>query len=185
MFDAECNFAAVVYKRDDDPDRLLLDFARDLRRSGSRVAGVIQHGRVAPSRHTTVRAILLPSEAVVDLGHERSAKACRLEAETFADIARTVAAAIGDGADLVIINRFGKLEAAGSGFAELIRQAVDADIPVLTAVPDDHFSTWVKYSAGMNVRLPCRRAALDQWWRSVARGGRAEATPATFCELAK
>jgi hypothetical protein len=60
MFDAECNFAAVVYKRDDDPDRLLLDFARDLRRSGSRVAGVIQHGRVAPSRHTTVRAILLP-----------------------------------------------------------------------------------------------------------------------------
>ena len=42
MFDAQCDFAAVVYGLRDNPDRLLLDFTEDLRRSGVRTAGLVQ-----------------------------------------------------------------------------------------------------------------------------------------------
>ncbi len=42
MFDAQCDFAAVVYGVKDNPDRLLLDFTEDLRRSGVRTAGLVQ-----------------------------------------------------------------------------------------------------------------------------------------------
>ena len=66
----------------------------------------------------------------------------------------------------------------------LIKQAVDADIPVITAVPVHRFAAWVKYSNGMSVRLPCRRAALDAWWASVA-GGANEGRDACFCAVAK
>ena len=48
MFDAQCDFAAVAYGIGDDPDRLLLDFAKDLRGSGLRVAGIIQLGGGRP-----------------------------------------------------------------------------------------------------------------------------------------
>jgi hypothetical protein len=42
MFDAQCDFAAVVYGVKDNPDRLLLDFTEDLRPSGVRTAGLVQ-----------------------------------------------------------------------------------------------------------------------------------------------
>jgi hypothetical protein len=42
MFDAQCDFAAVVYGVNDNPDRLLLDFAEYLRRSRVRTAGLVQ-----------------------------------------------------------------------------------------------------------------------------------------------
>ncbi len=96
-----------------------------------------------------------------------------------------IEAAILEGADLVVINRFGKLEATGKGLIELIQQAADADIPVLIAVPEHRFAGWIKYSAGMSVRLPCRRAALDRWWESVAMGLSGQNTEATLCALAK
>jgi hypothetical protein len=70
-------------------------------------------------------------------------------------------------------------------FTEDLRQAADADIPVLIAVPEHRFSGWIRYSAGMSFRLPCRRAALDRWWQSIAMGLSARSTATTLCALAK
>jgi hypothetical protein len=68
----------------------------------------------------------------------------------------------------------------------LIDFALEADIPVLIAVPERRFSDWIRFSDGMNVRLPCRREALDLWWRSVeGTSVRRPGFTATFCELAK
>ena len=73
---------------------------------------------------------------------------------------------------------------ATRGLIQLIKRAVDADIPVITAVPAHRFAAWLKYSDGMSVRLPCRRAALDEWWGSVA-GGVNERRGACFCAFVK
>jgi nucleoside-triphosphatase THEP1 len=185
MFDAQCDFAAIAYAADDDPDGLLLAFAEALRRSGYRVVGAIQHGVHAPGV-AELGAVMLPNEEIVNFGHQRddSAHGCHIDDERLAGIARAIASAIEQGVDLVIVNRFGKLEAQGRGLIRLIGQAVDADIPVVTAVPEHRFAAWVKYSDGMSVRLPCRRAALDAWWRSVAGRGIGRAGGA-FCAVAK
>jgi hypothetical protein len=86
-----------------------------------------------------------------------------------------------------VINRFGRAEAEGRGLVKPIAQALKADIPVLIAVPERRFSDWIRFSDGMNVRLPCRREAVDRWWRSVARTSvrRRPGFAATFCEWAK
>jgi hypothetical protein len=56
---------------------------------------------------------------------------------------------------------------------------------MLIAVPEHRFATWITYSEGMCVRLPCRRAALDWWWQSVAMQATGRGTVTTFCALAK
>ena len=60
MFDAQCDFAAVVYGVKDNPDRLLLEFTEDLRRSGVRTAGLVQlDNRTDQSSHHELRTIVL------------------------------------------------------------------------------------------------------------------------------
>ena len=185
MFDAQCDFAAIAFEVGDDPDGLLLQFAEDLRRSGHRVVGAVQH-HVHGLRNPNLDAVMLPGAQVVNLSHHPGddTQGCHIDNECLATIGRTIEAAIEEGADLVIVNRFGKLEAAGRGLVRLIKRAVDADIPVITAVPAHRFAAWVKYSDGMSVRLPCRRAALDEWWGSVA-GGASKRRGGSFCAVVK
>ncbi len=185
-FDAQCDLAAVVYGAGDDPDRLISGFAADLRRSGCRPVGVVQLGRSCQSHDPRLGVTLLPDGEVVGLAlDDTSTSGCRLDRDRLAGVSMRLAAAIDDGADLVIINRFGRSEAEGKGLLDLIPQALAADIPVLIAVPEPRFDAWIKFSEGMNVRLACRRDALDRWWHTVAGATRDTASDSRFCEVAK
>jgi hypothetical protein len=78
------------------------------------------------------------------------------------------------------------MEAEGGGLAELITHAINADIPVLIAVPEHRFAGLIRFAEGMNVRLACRREALDRWWQSVAgQLARPRNGGCTFCEIGK
>jgi hypothetical protein len=182
-FDAQCDLAAVVYGTDDDPDRVIAGFAADLRRP----VGVVQRGRSCQSEEPRLGVTLLPDGELVGLALDERLHSggCRLDPDRLASLSMRLAAAIDDGADLVIINRFGRSEAEGKGLIGLIPQALDADIPVLIAVPEQRFAEWIRFSEGMNVRLACRRDALDRWWRTVAGAPPAHDTAGRFCEVAK
>jgi hypothetical protein len=189
-FDAQCDFASVVYGRDDDPDRLFSEFTDDLYGSGFRPVGVIQSGRSCRTKDPELGVVILPGGETVGLvadAEEGDVGGCRLDDRRLSALAERLTAAIDDGPDLVVINRFGRAEAEGRGLVKPIAQALKADIPVLIAVPERRFSDWIRFSDGMNVRLPCRREALDRWWRSVtgANVRRRPGSAATFCELAK
>jgi Protein of unknown function (DUF2478) len=201
-FDAQCDLAAVVYGADDDPDRLISGFAADLRRSGGRPVGVVQLGRSCRAESPRLGVVMLPDGEVVRLAPqdfatqgfapqdfasqaETHVTGCRLDPDRLAGLATRLAAAIEAGADLVIINRFGRSEAEGKGLIDLIPQALDADIPVLIAVPEQRFAAWIRFSEGMNVRLACRREALDRWWLTVTGPSRPRGDAGTFCEFLK
>jgi hypothetical protein len=187
-FDAQCDLAAVVYGPDDDPDRLFIDFADDLSRSGRRPVGLIQVGRTCREEAPRLGAVVLPGGDTISLVEDvpGCTAGCGLDAGLLAGIAERLAGALAAGSDLVIINRFGRMEAAGGGLADLITRAIRADIPVLIAVPEHRFAALIKFADGMNVRLACRREALDRWWQSVAgRPARHPPGGATFCEIGK
>jgi hypothetical protein len=201
-FDAQCDLAAVVYGTDDDPDRLISGFAADLRRSGGRPVGLVQLGRSCRAENPRLGVVMLPEGEVVrlasqdlvsqdfasqDFASQAAAhiSGCRLDPDRLASLAVRLAAAIDAGADLVIINRFGRSEAEGRGLVDLIPQALDADIPVLIAVPEQRFAAWIRFSEGMNVRLACRREALDRWWLAIAGPSRPRSGTGTFCEFLK
>src|ERR1700742_3865803 len=167
MFHAECDLAALVYDRDQDPDAVLRDFAADLNAQGYRAVGMVQAGQCADS---SLSAELLHNGETLLLAQDPdpSARGCKLDVSRLLGAGQRVAEALEQGADILVVNRFGKRERDGKGLAYLIDRAIEAKLPVVIAVSREHFSEWIKFAEGMTVKLACDRHALDAWWRGVA-----------------
>jgi hypothetical protein len=166
--DSECDIAAVVYDRGEDPDLLLESFATGLAADGYAVAGFVQRGMCWTEGGLEMRPIGSQHSWRVS-GPVSGGTACGL------DMARLSKAGVLDAipklyarADLVVINRFGKLEVQGRGLASLISAIARSGTPLVTAVARDRFEAWNRFVGGMSVKLPCSHAGLDRWWRSLA-----------------
>jgi hypothetical protein len=160
----------------------------ELKAGGYRAVGLVQLGHHcvdAPG----LSAVLVHSGEELQLFQDLGACAtgCRLDVGQLLDAGGRVAGAIDEGADLVIVNRFGRQERDGKGLSYLVERALSADIPVVIAVPSHRFADWIKFADGMSVRLRCDRASLSAWWDAVsARGaGRIAHVQHSVCEVLK
>jgi hypothetical protein len=167
MFDAQSDLAALVYDCDQDPDAVLRGFAVELKSRGLRAVGMVQAGQCADS---SLSAVLLHSGERLLLAQDfdPAARGCRLDLSRLQNAGARISDALDAGADLLIVNRFGKRERDGKGLAYLIERALDADIPVVIAVSAKSFADWIKFAGGMSVKLACDRGALEAWWRNVS-----------------
>ncbi len=178
MSDLPSPLAALVYDDSHDPDALLRAFAADLNGQGLRAVGLVQLGH-RDHDVPKLNAVLLHSGEQIRLFQDLGpgATGCKLDVGQLLDAGSRVADAMDAGADLVIINRFGKQEREGKGLAYLIERALSDAIPVVIAVPSQQLDEWTAFAGGMGVNLACSRAALDAWWWAVSRGGGAVAEP--------
>jgi hypothetical protein len=144
---------------------------------------MVQTGQCANS---SLSAILLHNGETLllsqdpDPSTQDSTRDCKLDMSRLLHAGERVAQALEQGADILIINRFGKRERHGKGLAYLIDRGFAVDLPVVIAVSREHFAEWIKFAEGMTVKLACDRQVLDAWWRSVsmrAPGGRKFSTP--------
>jgi nucleoside-triphosphatase THEP1 len=177
MFDAQCDLAALVYDEHQDPDAVLRSLAADLKAQGFRAVGMVQAGECANS---SLSAVLVHNgeKLLLSQDFDPDARGCRLDLGRLQDAGERVARALEAGADLVIINRFGKRESDGKGLAYLIERALDAGVPVVIAVASHRLADWTKFTRGPGVKLSCDRDAVSGWWRSVSsrrRGSKASA----------
>jgi Protein of unknown function (DUF2478) len=206
MFDSQCDLAALVYETDEDPDEVLRVFAANLTERGFRPVGLVQLGHHCVDGPELSAMLLHTGEKLQmfqDLGvraprdndgavaprdnGEAVARGCRLDVGQLLQAGVQVAQAIDQGADLVIVNRFGRQEREGKGLCYLIERALSADIPVVIAVPSHRFADWIRFADGMSVKLRCNRQALDAWWYAVsARSvGLVRQDHRTVCEVLK
>lgn len=167
MFNSQCPLAALVYDDDQDPDGVLRDFADHLNARGFRAVGMVQTGQCADS---SLSAVLLHSGEKLLLAQDfdPAASGCRLDVDRLRNAGARIATALEAGADLLIVNRFGKRERDGKGLSDLIHRALDAKISVLIAVSRLRLADWTKFSGGMSATLRCDRDALDDWWQGVS-----------------
>lgn len=174
MFDAQSELAAVVYDQGQKPDDVLLSFCGDLRQRGFRPVGLVQDGRCQGDQ-SDLSALLIHTNEHIPLFQRLGScsEGCRLDPGQLVMAGARVGTAIDHGADLVVINRFGRLEKEGKGLAFLIEMAVTSGIPTLIAVPSHRFMDWVKFSDGMSVKLTCDAASLCRWWEPIAAGRQA------------
>jgi hypothetical protein len=180
MFDSQCELAALVYHQDQDPDAVLRDFAIGLNRRGYRAVGLVQVGHHCVDAPKLSAMLIHTGEELQlfqDLGNCAArdngvavARGCRLDVGQLLNAGAQVASAIDQGADLLIVNRFGRQEREGKGLTYLIERALSADIPVVIAVPEHRFADWIRYADGMSVKLPCDLSSLNAWWDSVTAG---------------
>src|SRR5262249_26126414 len=126
----------------------------------------VQAGQCADS---TLSAVLVHSGETLLLAQDfdPSASGCRLDVDRLQNAGARVADALDSGADLLIINRFGKRERDGKGLGFLIERARDPGIPVLIAVSSQRLADWTAF-AGETLRLACDRTALDAWWHDLS-----------------
>ena len=107
-----------------------------------------------------------------DLGP--NAAACHLDGTGAAAAAIAVQHDIEKGCDLVLLNKFGKLEADGNGLAVAFRAALAAGLPLLTSVSPAHEGAWRLFAEREFTILPADPAEIDQWRRAIWQGGQRE-----------
>ncbi|NPU12232.1 MULTISPECIES: DUF2478 domain-containing protein [Bradyrhizobium] len=163
--------AAILYGPGDDADVLLDDFVQGLVLRGVRVGGIVQRNtRDEIGRKSGMDVIDLGNGDTIsicqDLGS--GSTACKLDAAGLAEAGMAVHRAIAAHADLIVINKFSKQEASGSGLRGELADAITSGIPVLTAVPQKCIEDWRVFTGDLGALLPATRTAMDAWWLTVS-----------------
>ena len=147
-------------------DDLLADVGRTFADDGLRLAGTVRVRPADPMGHPCDMELrVLPDgpefRISQPLGSE--AKGCRLDGGVIEAIAFEVESRL-PGADLLIINKFGKQEAQGRGFCTAISIAMEMGIPTLVGVNEMNAPGFHAFSDGIAVALPPEPRAVREWF---------------------
>jgi hypothetical protein len=138
-----------------------------------RLAGVVAEDHGLPDRFCQagyLRSLATDARFSIfeDLGP--GAVECHLDGIGAATASTSVERDIEAGCDLVILNKFGKLEAAGDGLAGAFRAAIATGLPLLTSVSPAHDHAWRQFTARGFSILPADPTAINRWRRAVIAG---------------
>jgi nucleoside-triphosphatase THEP1 len=153
-----------------DTDLVLERLAAELATRGLRCCGTVQiNSARADAGPCDMDVRVLPGGAVLrisqDLGSQ--ARGCRLDPAAIETAVGLVAAGLSSGADLLIVNKFGKHESEGRGFRSVIAEAVAMDIPVLVGLNALNRPAFESFADGLAIQLPPDPAALMAWVEDV------------------
>lgn len=136
---------------------LMLAFARSLA-PGVRVIGVVEVGDDLVDLSSGARYRLCQP-----LGSE--ADACSLDPAGPAQACGALLPRIEQGCDLVVLNKFGRLEAeSNSGLTDAFAMAVSLNIPVLTAISSRFAAHWQAFAGPLAETLAPQAEAIAGWW---------------------
>ncbi|MCL7404761.1 DUF2478 domain-containing protein [Paradonghicola geojensis] len=149
-----------------DTDLVLERLATELAARGLRCCGTVQiNSERADSGPCDMDVRVLPDGAVLrisqDLGSQ--ARGCRLDPAALETAVGLVAADLSSGTDLLIVNKFGKHEADGRGFRNVIAEAIAMDVPVLVGLNALNRPDFETFAEGLATQLPPEPEALMAW----------------------
>jgi hypothetical protein len=147
---------------------LLTAMVADWRNSGARISGVIGELHGLPDRTCGagfLRDIASGKPYAIYLETPPSPTTCHLDAAGVASACKALLDQIPI-SDLVVLNKFGKLEGMGQGLAPAFELAIDTRKPVLTTVSNRHYDAWRDFAPDTSF-VPADKAALQYWWRAI------------------
>ena len=162
--------AGIVFKSREPVNSLLEDVSRTLAQRGLNLAGVLQKAVFPEGRdekNVCLSSLRGDWEMPVLQNRGQHAQGCRLDPHAITDVAGRLAVDLKAGADILIVNRFGRAESEGYGLRQVLEQAVCEDIPVLLAVREDYVSAWEEFHGGMGELLPLDRDTVQSWCDAV------------------
>ena len=169
MEQAVKKIAVVQGAESAEVQELLRAFAGKLRAS-VRLAGVLAEDHSLPGRACSagyLRSLANDQRFAIfqDLGPGSSG--CHLDGAGVSLAAEAVRRDIAAGCDLVMLSKFGKLEADGSGLRDAFSAAIDAGVPVLTSVSPVLQDSWRRFASPLFVMVPAESDSVEAWWRQV------------------
>ncbi len=140
---------ALVYSDSDLADRALREVALALMERGLSLAGLVQHNHPRPGRSRCDMVLEeLASGELVAISQDRGphARGCALDVGQLLTAMELVRAQLDASPDLVILNKFGKTEAEGGGFRDIVSEVVGRGLPLLIAVPWRNIDSWREFA---------------------------------------
>lgn len=162
--------AAILADKDVPVDPLLAAVAARAAECGFKVAGFLQHR--GPDTDDCCREIVIERlgsgvRQIISQPLGSGSRGCRLDPAALADVAGSLLAEMDAGADMLILNRFGKGEAEGHGFRAIIETAYARQIPVLTVVRDTYVGDWREFAGDCGVLLMSECGAVLNWFHCI------------------
>ena len=146
---------------------MLAQFVEERKREGLRVAGVVEVSRCESRGGCKSLAVRdLASGELIEISQDLGARstACNLDPGGLAKACESVERAISEGADVVVLSKFGKLEAARGGLCDAFRAAIMADLSIVTAVSPIFLGDWLHFAGSLSNDVAPTMDALDAWW---------------------
>lgn len=143
---------AIVYSDSVRFEVFLQEAAALMAGRGMRLAGLVQHRQVKPGRlKCDIYLQDLAAGQLRRISDDRGpqARGCVLNTDLLLRACEAAAAGLSGETDLLVLCKFGKAEAEGGGFRELMAKAVELSVPVLIGVPLVNLTAFREFSAGL------------------------------------
>jgi len=168
---AVSRLAAIVFDRGETPDAALAAFIGRAAAGGARIAGLVQERAdddLCGVHDVRVRDLASGETLPImqDLG--AGSTICSVDPSAIARAARLVDRALATDPDLLVVNRFGRLESEGGGLIAEIGRAFAEGVAMIVCVPERYCDAWNAFAAGLDQKLPATGEAIEAWWRRVA-----------------
>lgn len=160
----------IVSQERGHADTLIRNAALQLRDEGVNLVGAFQVNlETTPNSKCDMDLHILSGENVVRISQNLGtlSKGCRLDPNGLERAVALVEAGLSDGADLLVINKFGKQEAEGRGFRTVIGNALVEGIPVLTAVPSNNLPAFKNFAEDFGIHISEDIDAILDWCRKA------------------
>lgn len=153
-------------------DRALADLARSAARAGLRTCGIVQINTDIPGSHRCdMDVLVLPEGPEIRISQflGKDAAGCTLNPDALETAVARVAETMTRPYDLFFLNKFGKSEASGRGFRDLMAQAVADGAAVLVGVNGQNRDAFVEFTGGVAEYVAPDEAAMQAWITRVSR----------------
>lgn len=142
-------------------------------RSDIRVVGVVEEPHGLADRKCNAGYLRSIASGTLypifqDLGP--GAEACHLEGAGALTATQVIERDIAAGCDLVMLSKFGKLEASREGLSGAFAAAIDAGLPILTSVSPAFEPAWETFAAPLFDVLSADPNEIEAWRRAIFDG---------------
>ncbi|MBS0538921.1 MAG: DUF2478 domain-containing protein [Proteobacteria bacterium] len=135
-----------------------------------RLAGVLAEDHGLPGRACSAGYLCSLSDGArypifQDLG--RDSQTCHLAGDGASLAAAAVRRDVDAGCDLVMLSKFGKLEAEGGGLRDAFAAAIERGVPILTSVSKVFLPKWESFAAPLFKPVALDVGEIEAWRQTV------------------
>ena len=151
-------------------DLLLAAVATELAASGFSVCGTVQiNSDRDDCTGCDMDVRVLPDGPTIRISQSlgKESKGCRLDPSALELAVGHTKESLANGAHVLIINKFGKHEAQGRGFREVIAEALSQDIPVIIGLNQLNEQAFKDFTSEVAVSLPPNIESAMSWVKAA------------------
>jgi nucleoside-triphosphatase THEP1 len=156
---------AIVYADGAAAGSFIAELGYRLRDAGVAIAGIVPYRSSARTGKCGVEVEELASRLVLQLSEDENPQpfGCRIDPEAISEAAALISSSLRKAPNVVIFNKFGKLEAEGGGLRETIAEAIQLGIPVIAGVPRRNIGTFRELTEGLAEETQVDSPRIYQW----------------------